>query len=270
VQQVTILYAVVTGIVQGLTEYLPISSSGHLAIVNHFFGVGGNFGLSFMIWLHGATLLALLAYFWRDIIDLIRCWAPSHRHDMAGQRRIFVFIILTSLVTGPMGIVLNKYIPALDSSLIAVGIGFIVTTIFLVLAEYLSDRVAQKHLDRMGAGRALFIGFMQGLAIPPGVSRSGTTIAAGLISGLDREHATRYAFLAGIPAIVASFALDVFGTHGVTLNAPAIIGFVLAGVIGYLSIAFLLALVRRVKLYGFAVYTGIIAVVTLIIAVVKF
>ncbi|MCL2654176.1 MAG: undecaprenyl-diphosphate phosphatase [Coriobacteriia bacterium] len=267
---VTILYAVVTAIVQGLTEYLPISSSGHLALVNHFFGVGGDFGLSFMIWLHGATLLALLAYFWRDIIDLIRCWAPRHRHDRAGQRRIFVFIVLSTLVTGPMGIVLNKYMPALDSNLIAVGIGFIVTTIFLVLAEVLSGRVAQKHLDRMGAGRALFIGFMQGLAIPPGISRSGTTIAAGLISGLDREQATRYAFLAGIPAIVASFGLDVIKTGGVRLDTPTIIGFVLAGVIGYLSIAFLLALVKRVKLYGFAVYTGLLAIATLIIGVMKF
>jgi len=270
VHHVTVLYAIVTAIVQGLTEYLPISSSGHLAIVNHFFGVGGDFGLSFMIWLHGATLLALLAYFWRDIVDLIRCWAPSHRHDMAGQRRVFVFIILTSLVTGPMGIVLNKYMPALDSNLIAVGIGFIVTTIFLVVSEILSTRVAEKHLDRMGPGRALFIGFMQGLAIPPGVSRSGTTIAAGLISGLDREQATRYAFLAGIPAILASFALDVLKTGGISLNAPTIIGFILAGVIGYLSIAFLLALVKRVKLYGFAVYTGLIAIVTLVIGVMKF
>jgi len=270
VQQVTILYAVVTAVVQGLTEYLPISSSGHLALVNHFFGVGGNFGLTFTIFLHGATLLALLAYFWREIIDLIRCWAPSHRHDMAGQRRIFVFIVLASLVTGPMGIVLNKYMPNWDSNLIMVGIGFVVTTIFLVVSEFLSSRITQKHLDRIGPGRALFIGFMQGLAIPPGISRSGTTIAAGLISGLDREQAARFSFLVGIPAIVASFALDVVKTHGITLNAPSIIGFVLAGVIGYVSIAFLLALVRRVKLYGFAIYTGLIAIATLIIGVMKF
>lgn len=267
--QVTITYAIVTAIVQGLTEYLPISSSGHLAIVNHFFGVGSNFGLSFTIWLHGATLLALLAYFYRDIFDLIRCWAPSHRHDMAPQRRIFVFIVLATIVTGPMGVVINKFMPSLDSNLIAVGIGFIVTTIFLVLSEFLSTRVAHKRLDRLGAGRALFIGFMQGLAIPPGVSRSGTTIAAGLISGLDREQATRYSFLVGIPAIVASFLLDVVGTHGIALNTPAIIGFVLAGVIGYLSIAFLLALVKRVKLYGFAAYTGLLAIAVLVIRALK-
>jgi len=257
------------GVVQGLTEYLPVSSSGHLALINHFFGVGGDFGLSFTIWLHGATLLALFVYFRRDIFDLIRCWAPSHHHDMAAQRRIFVYIILATLVTGPMGLVLNKYLPSLESNLTVIGLCYIATTIILVVSELLSARVARKQLDHLGAGRALFIGFMQGCAIPPGISRSGTTIAAGLISGLDREQAARYSFLVGIPAIVASFALDVIKPAASGTPTPSVLiialGFVLAGAIGYVSIAGLLALVKRVKLYGFAVYTGLFAIFLLLI-----
>jgi undecaprenyl-diphosphatase len=267
-QQVSVLYAAIMGLVQGLTEYLPVSSSGHLAIVNLLFKRDAQAGLSFTIWLHGATLIAVLIYFRRDLFDLIRCWAPSHRQDMTAQRRIGVFIVFSSMVTGPMGLLFEKYLADFDGGFIALGVGYVVTTLVLILSEYFSTHVALRPLDRLGLGRSLFIGFAQGLAIPASVSRSGTTIAAGLLSGLDREQATRYSFLVGIPAIAAGFLLDVVGIHGAPPLVPALVGFLLAGVLAYLSIAFLLAFVRRVKLYGFAVYTGLLAVILLVIGVI--
>ncbi|MCL2332904.1 MAG: undecaprenyl-diphosphate phosphatase [Actinomycetia bacterium] len=258
------------GIVQGVTEYLPVSSTGHLAIVNLLFNKQVNGNDPFIIWLHGATLVALLIYFWRDIFDLLWSWAPRHRHDRAPQRRICVFIVIVSLVTGVMGVI-YKLANLPDGSFLVLGLGYVATTVALVLAEYLGTRAARRPIDKLGAVRSLGIGFAQGLGIIASISRSGVTIAAGLFSGLDREQATRFSFLAGIPAIAAAFLLDVVGLHTLPANwnwTGALVSFVLAAVVAYLSIAFLLALVKRVKLYGFAVYTGFLAIVLLVLALV--
>ncbi len=266
----TPLYAIIMGIVQGVTEYLPVSSTGHLAIVNLIFNKNANGSDPFIIWLHGATLLALLVYFWRDIFDLIRCWAPAHQHDMAPQRRIFVFVVLATFVTGVMGLIYKK-LDLPDGSFLALGLGYIVTTVALIAAERLGSRVRHRSLDHLGAGRSLGVGLAQGLGIIASISRSGSTIAAGLFSGLDREHATRFAFLAGIPAIAAAFLLDLVGLGKLPADwnwTAAIISFILAAVVAYFSIAWLLALVKRVKLYGFAAYTGFLAVVLLVLALV--
>ncbi|MCL2324322.1 MAG: undecaprenyl-diphosphate phosphatase [Actinomycetia bacterium] len=267
----SLLYAIVTGIVQGLTEYLPVSSTGHLAIINLIFGrkVGG--GDPFIIWLHGATLMALLVYFWRDIVDLIRCWAPSHQRDMARERRIFIFIILATIVTGIMGLIYQK-LDLADGSFLMLGLGYVVTTLLLILAERLGSRASRRSIDRLGSGRALGVGFAQGLGLIASISRSGSTIAGGLFSGLDREQATRFAFLAGIPAIAAAFLLDLLGLGHLPADwnwLAAGLAFVLAAAVAYLSIGWLLALVKRVRLYGFAAYTGLLAVVLLILAALK-
>jgi undecaprenyl-diphosphatase len=263
---VTVVQSVILGAVQGLTEFLPVSSDGHLALVYHAFGQTPD--LAFEVFLHMATLLAMIVYFWRDIVSLARSLGPSG--EGGTERRLVARIALATCVSGVLALVLKKVdlIERANASLIAIGIGFLVTSAVLAAAEYLSHRVEHRDAADLGWARTSMVAVAQALAALPGISRSGSTIATGMLAGLTRESAARFAFLLGIPIIAAANLYE--GKDVVTGVSPmpplgvSLAGFVVAGVVGYLAIKGLLALVRKHTLYGFSVYTAVVGVAVIV------
>jgi undecaprenyl-diphosphatase len=260
---VSLVQALVLGVVQGLTEFLPVSSDGHLALTYRLFGAMPD--LTFEVFLHLATLLAMVAVFWRDAFDLLR----SLRPEGAGgaQRRLLLVIVVATGISAVLALLLKRVVEAANESLLAIGAGFLVTAVALAAAEHLSRRVAAREPSRLGWGRTVAIAVAQAAAALPGVSRSGSTIAAGMLSGLTRESAARFSFLLGMPIIAAANlyeAKDVV-TGAAPMPAPlvALAGFVVAGVTGYLAIRGLLALVRTHPLYAFSVYTAVMGLATI-------
>jgi len=257
------LQAIVLGVVQGLTEFLPVSSSGHLAVAYKLLGQSPN--LSFEIFLHGATLIAMIFYFRSDIARLVGSLF-SHGPRQAGDRRLVVLIVLATGVSGVLALFQAPYIEKISSSMLWVGMGFLGTTVLLMLAETLNRRVTKvAEPSRLGFGKTVFIGALQGLAALPGISRSGSTMAAGMLSGMSREESARFSFLLGIPLIALADAKDalelVKGTSTLPSAPIAILGFIVAGVSGYLAIAWLLSLVKKHSLKWFAAYTAVLGVV---------
>ncbi len=260
-----LIQSIALGITQGLTEFLPISSDGHLWIVYRLFHETPN--LTFEIFLHFATLLVLVVYFWRDIVDLLVALLPRNR-DQKGKRRMVALIVIGTGVTGAIALVMGDAVEAANRSALAVGGGFIATTILLVLAELVGPRVARiADTEQLPLWRAVPIGVLQALAVLPGVSRSGSTISAGMLCGLQRDAAARFSFLLGIPIIALATAkdgLDVLSGAAILPPLPiSAAGFIAAAGAGYLAIWGLLAFVKNHSLLWFAAYTGIVGTIIL-------
>ena len=268
------LQAFVLGITQGITEFLPISSDGHLILVPALAG-WTRFGLGFDVVLHAATLLATIAYFRADVARLAR--GLFSRGETLARERRFAWVILVATV--PSVIVALAFEPLVDSvetytmdtQLVLVGIFLLVTAALLGGAELLGRRATATvdAAEDVPLRRALAIGFAQGFAVAPGLSRSGTTIAAGVALGMERGEAARFSFLLSIPIVAAATAkkvlIDVVIEGGVLPpTAPLAIGLITTAVVGYAAIAFLLPYVRRHSLAVFAVYTALVGTAILV------
>ncbi|MBE0477229.1 MAG: undecaprenyl-diphosphate phosphatase [Coriobacteriia bacterium] len=257
--------ALVLGVVQGLAEFLPISSSGHLAVLQEGLGWSG-FGLFFDVTVHLATLLAVVVYFRSDLALMARAFARPDA-SLAGERRFALLVLAATVPTAVIGLLGDDLFEHFFSSLVWVGAFFLVTTVALVSSEMLSRKTGH-DAHEMAWGKALLIGAAQGMAIAPGISRSGATIAAGLGVGLDREQAARFSFLLSGPIILLAGVKT--GLDAVTERSPVgdplavAAGFVAAAVTGYLAIAGMLAFVKRRPLYAFAAYTGVLGVSVLV------
>lgn len=279
------LQVVLLSVVQGLTEFLPISSSGHLALLENLLGWNANPQLKSLIvpfntLLHFGTLSAVIAYFRHDIWNMLRL-TPAHAtdseqtcasahtlkdkdspaHHQLASRTWLLFILVANVPTGIIGILLEKATEEASISLYAVAISLIITGVLLITAEWLSSRCTS---DRpLTLFKALLIGCAQGIAVMPGLSRSGATISAGLALGLSRDTAARFAFLISIPAILAATFYEgrklLAGIPGTPMQV--IVACVLAGVVGYLAIGIVMRAVRKGKLKWFALYCFIIAMV---------
>jgi len=263
-----LLPAAVLGVVQGITEFLPISSDGHLALVYRLFGMRPN--LTYEVFLHGATLIAMYAYFWRDIVDLLASMLPKNAERKA-QRRTILLIIVGTLVSGIVAKLIEPVVEPMSASMIWVSVWFLGTSLLLFAAEYLSKRVTDVRTEDLPYPKVAFVGLMQGLAVLPGLSRSGSTIASGMMAGLSRERAARFSFLLGIPIITLAFGLDAVDvlSGGATLPGlvPSSIGFIAAAVSGYFAIRGLLKFVRSHRLYPFAIYTAALAAILFVMTV---
>jgi undecaprenyl-diphosphatase len=262
---VGILQAAVLGVVQGLTEFLPISSDGHLAVAYRLLGERPD--LTFEVFLHAATLIAMVIYFRADIVNLLSSLLPKNS-ARTEERRLVGFIVVATGVSGVLALALSPFIEELSNSITWVGLGFLLTAALLAIGERFSKSETAGGTDRLRLPGVGFIGVLQGLAVLPGVSRSGSTIVAGMLSGLSREQAARFSFLLGIPIIAlaaAKDAVDLFAGH-VQLPGivPSVVGFAAAGVTGYLAIALLLSIVKRHKLYWFAAYTAVLGTAMLL------
>jgi len=215
----TILQAIFLGIVQGLTEFLPISSSGHLTIMQYVLGIPPD--IPFDITVHLATLLAVVIYFWSDIIELFKGFflglVQLFKKDKNGLAanlyfRFSLLIIVATIPTALMGLFFKDFFEGLFSSLFAVGGFLLVTGLIIILAERVKR--GDKDLGKISFVDALIVGAAQGCAIAPGLSRSGTTISAALFRGLNRKLAARFSFIVALPAIFGAFLLQFKGVVG--------------------------------------------------------
>lgn len=251
------LNQIIWGIVQGLTEFLPISSSGHLVLVPALLGIDGP-DLATSALLHVGTLVAVIVYYRRDLARLLH-----FRKDHSARRSLYVLIIAT--IPAALGAVLGGTIESLQESTTAVSIALIATGLVLYASGWITERAGT--LDSASPLDALAVGLAQVVAFIPGISRSGMTITAGLARGLSRIEAARLSFLMAIPAIAGAAVFEgagLAGTGGVT--AATWVGVVVAGLTGYAAIAFLIRILTRSGLRPFAIYAvgaGIVGLIVL-------
>ncbi|MCW2924339.1 MAG: undecaprenyl-diphosphate phosphatase [Thermoleophilia bacterium] len=259
-------HAVVLGLVQGLTEFLPISSSGHLLIVPKALGWGDP-GAAFTAIIQLGTMLAVLAYFREDLGRIFSgAWKEFRRRDgqHAEELRLFTMVALGTVPIAILGIVLKDQISHGARNLHLVAIALIVFGLVMELADRFGPE--REELDQLTVPRGVLVGVAQALALVPGVSRSGATISMSRALGLKRQDAARFSFLLSIPAVVLSglFELRDVG-NGVDL-APTLVATVVAFVTGYASIAFLLGYLGRHGLTVFTVYRVALGIAVLALA----
>jgi undecaprenyl-diphosphatase len=268
----TVLKAIILGLVQGLTEFLPVSSSGHLVLGQHLFGFKEP-EILFDVILHTGTLVAVVLVFYKELGSLIleffrlpKTLAQDGGFSAAWKERpvfrLMLLIIVGLIPTGLMGVLLKDVFESLFASTLAVGIALLITGAVLFLT---SRAPATGHnISGFKTRDALAIGIAQGLAITPGISRSGMTISTGLFLGLDRELAAKYSFLLSIPAILGALILEVKdGLSGAFGPMELAVGFIAALISGYLALVLLLRLVRKGRLHYFAYYCWCVGLVTL-------
>lgn len=285
----TLLESIIMGIIQGATEFLPVSSSGHLAIFKNIFGVNTDTGILFDILLHFGTLLAIFIIYRKDIGELIiegfaiigtalrnagvfvanlfSKEKKSYRKIVTTPYRRFVLLVIVStLVTMVIALPFEKYIGNAGNTLLVPGICLCITSFILFIADRLKS--GEKDASTATYKNSLFVGLAQGIATLPGISRSGSTITAGLDCGFSREFAVKYSFIMSIPAILGACILEIPDLAAASLTkaevANYIVGMAVAAVVGYVCIKAMLLMVKKNKFMGFSIYclcAGIISVV---------
>lgn len=268
--------AIILGAVQGLTEFLPVSSSGHLVLFQNLFGLKEP-ELLFDICLHVGTLLAVIIVFYREILEiLIALFQIPSRMRMAGGLkplcqsdpaiRMALLIVIGSIPTAIIGLLFKEITDQLFGSIAVVGFMLLVTGTMLWLTRNI--RGDGRPVTQTTFKDVLIIGIVQGLAILPGISRSGSTISTALFLGVDRKVAGRYSFLLSIPAIVGALVLgiDTPELHTTIPISTIVVGSVVSAVVGWLALVILLRVVDRGQLHRFAPYCWLVGVVTLALA----
>lgn len=265
----TYLEAVILGLVQGLAEFLPISSSGHLALLQQWFGIEEDKVLLFAVLLHVGTLISVFIVYWKDIWELIVelcltikdiCTGKGLRLDERPVRKLGVMIIVATIPTGLIGILFNDLFDSLYTSVLPIGIGLMVTGLLLTLAERMGT--SKRGIKQMNYRNAVFIGIVQGIAICPGISRSGSTLFGSLVCNLNREFAVKYVFLISIPSILGSAVLEAPAALeaglDITLLGPVIVGMIVAAVSGLVAIKTMIKVVSNKKLNYFSYYVWLL------------
>ena len=265
----SLLHAAILGMVQGLTEFLPISSSAHLIVIPKFFGWTDPFlnSAAFDVMLHMGTLLALVVYFWRDLLAIIKAWIASivERHIGDDQERRLSWLLLISTIPAALlgAAFESTFDTAFRDAVAWIGVFSLVGAAILWLAERWGRR--DRGMDRLRVSDAVAIGVAQALSLFPGISRSGITIGTGLFLGLERPTAARFAFLMSVPVIAGaglwkSRELIGGGLEGAAVG-ELVIGVTTSAIFGFISIAFLLSYLRRHSLGIFIAYRVVFAIV---------
>ena len=266
--------AILLGIVQGLTEFLPVSSSGHLAIGKALFGIE-TADLSFEVIVHAATVLATIVVFWKDILALLQ---GLFKFKFNAETRYICLILLSMIPVFIVGMFFKDKVESIfGSGLLVVGFALLVTAFLLFLSETLEVRRAfQAGNDGGQAGNggqkmtwksALWMGLAQAVAVIPGLSRSGSTIATGLICGVKKEEVTRFSFLMVLIPILGEAFLDVVGGDFAQSSVgvlPLILGFLAAFVSGLFACRVMIAMVKKARLRWFALYCAIVGLICIV------
>lgn len=271
----TFWMAIILGVVQGVAEFLPISSSGHLSLLQHFFGMEEPDAL-YNILLHFATLIAVCVVYWQDIVDMIveffgglaALFTRSGRREQGNPPEARRLVLLLILGTLPLFLVLpfDDLVEGLGASPVFVSVMLLVTGCIL----FLSDRCGGRKNGRtVTVQDVLLVGLAQGMATIPGLSRSGTTISAGMALGFERNFAVRFSFLLSLPAVFGATLLKVIkvvkaGSFDTQLLPIYLTGMVIAGVVGYFSISLVKLLASKGKFGSFAYYCWVVGAVSLI------
>ena len=273
----TFIQAILLGVLQGLTEFLPVSSSGHLAIIQYLFHVDTGSGMLFDVLLHIGTLAAICVTFYKDIWCLIKeffgmiadCFRKIGDHDIiilnSSYRKFCLMIIVSTIPTGILGFVGKDLVEMASASLLVPGLCLMLTSILLFIADRIGD--GRKGIKSATFLNAFEIGMVQGVATLPGLSRSGSTITACLMCGFKKEFAVKYSFIMSIPAVLGAAILEIKDAAGTPLGdgmlAKYIVGMIVAAVVGYVAIKTMIVVVKKKKYIIFSVYcmaVGILAV----------
>jgi undecaprenyl-diphosphatase len=261
---VSLFQAAVLGIVQGLTEFLPVSSSGHLVLVQQLFGISLG-TLTFEVVVHVGTLIAVLIALRSDVALIFAGLRPGKDPETRSGRRLIWLLVVGTLPAVVVGFLLNDLIESLFSSVTVVGLMLLLTGTFLFFAE--RAKTGRRSLEGLHTVDALFIGCGQALAVMPGLSRSGTTISAGLRRGVNGEDAARFSFLLSIPVILGAAVLELpsVGQDAVLPLSVLCMGFLTSAITGYFAITVLKRFVRQGRLRVFAYYTWAVGALVLLI-----
>lgn len=274
----SILEAVIQAIIQGLTEFLPVSSSGHLSLFQHFTGNSGEGALLFSAVLHLGTLVAVFIAFWDTIWALIKEFFVMVKDiftgkfkwsTMNGERRMIIMLVISLLMLIPFYIFKDFFTSVSeDDSILIEGICFLYTAIILTIADKCSN--GTKKPSDITTKDAVTVGIFQGIALFPGISRSGSTIASSLFCKMSRETAVRYSFILGIPAILGGCLLEINDAMKTDMSVdvlPFIVGFVVAAVVGICAIKMVQWLLKTNKFKIFAIYTAILGIAVITVAI---
>lgn len=258
------IQALILGIVQGLTEYLPVSSSGHLAIISHFFGIDGEESLMFTVAVHVATVLSTLVMLWREIDWILK---GLFKFEMNEETKYALNILVSMIPVGIVGLFFkDKVEEAFGSGLLIVGVMLMLTAVLLIFSYYAKPR-QKEHLSLWDA---FVIGVAQACAVLPGLSRSGSTIATGLMLGNKKEKLAQFSFLMVIPPILGEALLDIMKTikgeavMGNIGTFPLVIGFLAAFLSGCFACKLMISVVKKGKLVYFGIYCAIIGLAVLV------
>ncbi len=256
------LFIIFMAVVQGIAEFLPISSSGHLAILGRLFCFDAETNATLNIILHAGTLLAIIVYYFKELIGILK----KYDYDLIGK------IIIATIPVGIIGVIIKAM--DLDKSifnnLFVPGAGFLITASILLWGQRTEN---DKTLDKLSFKQSIFIGLLQAIAVFPGISRSGTSISAGLKCGLAKAEAAKFSFLLAIPAIGGVVLVKIFlllknsklALHSLDTSYLAV-GFVVSALVGYFSLALLLKLLKRGNFKYFAWYLYALGLITLVFA----
>lgn len=282
--------SIIMGIVQGVTEFLPVSSSGHLAIFKHILNIETDTGILFDILLHIGTLIAIFFVYFKDIKELIieGCkliadlvinlitWfmnlgakeepRPYRKLVDSPSRKFVVLIIVSTIPTGIIGVIGGDIVEVASETLIVPGICLLITSVLLLIADGVKH--GRKKIGSVTYTNSFVIGICQGIATLPGISRSGTTITACLLSGFERSLAVKYSFIMSIPAILGAAVLELKDIGSLSIGAGEwasyIVGMLVAAVVGYICIKAMLVIVRKKKFKGFSIYCAIVGIIAVI------
>jgi len=259
-----IIHALVLGIIQGVGEFLPISSSGHLVVVPYIFGWDYQ-GLNFDIALHTGTLLALLIFFWHDWANIISAGISmkSENKSEKNSHNLLWIILVGSIPAAIAGYLLESMAEHALRNPLLVAILLAVFGLLLWLVDYATS--GKLKIKDIGYVKGFLIGIGQAVALFPGVSRSGATITAGLLTGLDRENATRFSFILAVPAVVGAFALSLKSFDPSVITVPFLVAVITSAAFGLLSIKFLLRYVSKHGFAWFAIYRLALAALIIIL-----
>jgi undecaprenyl-diphosphatase len=272
----TFLQSIILGIVQGLTEFLPISSSAHLVLVPYWLNwqIPADESFIFNVLVQMGTLAAVIVYFWKDLVDVVVAAIRGliQRKPLENpSSRLGWWVILATIPAGIFGLLVKNQVEAAFNSPMLTAIFLLVTAVLLILGDWLGKR--QKDLKEMTWLDALVIGVFQALSIFPGISRSGSTISGGMFRKLTRPEAARFSFLMSIPIMIAAGGLAVFDMVAIPSFAEflpvVIVGLIAAGIVGYLSIRWLLRYLVNHSFFGFAMYCIGVWLITFIVSMVR-
>ena len=268
----TILQAFILGIIQGITEFLPISSSGHLVLLPHLLGweIPQDQVFVFDVLVQLGTLIAVIVFFWKDIWDITRItfaslWQPNlySRPEV----RLGVYILIATLPAVVIGYLFKDTVEAAFSDPTATALFLLLTAFLLIIAEWFGKRTVE--LEDIQWRDALRVGLFQALALFPGISRSGATIAGGMIGGMKRPAAARFSFLMAVPVMIGAGIFAVFDLDKVTNLAsfavPMLVGFITSAVVGYIAIRWLLNYLGKNSLTIFSIYLVVFSLLSLIL-----
>lgn len=265
---VTLLEILLLAVVQGVTEWLPISSSGHLVIVQLYLGL--KLPVFFDIVLHLGSLFVVLAVFWRDVVKVLKAVIRLDFSSMEGK--LGLYVVLGSVATAVVGLAFRGLFESFFYNLMAVGVAFIVTGSFYSMLYVV--RRGRLQSGRLNSLYAVLVGVVQGLALIPGVSRSGSTVATGLLLNVDRNEAFRFSFLLFIPAAVGATVLTMLDAESLAVGAvdyvSLLVGLAVTVMVGYLSLGLFQRVVSKGKLHLFAFYCWALGLVIVLSQVFSF